>query len=56
MDSATIILVTVFIVLFFLLVLAPMLWLLITTGIEIRQTQERIRKNDEEIKRLINRM
>ena len=56
MDSATIIVVTLFIVLFCTLFLAPMLWLLHTTGKDLRETKRHIRKNEEEIRKLISKL
>lgn len=53
MDSLV---VTLFAVLFCMCFLAPMLWLLITTGKQIRQTQHDMRKNEKEMRKLINRL
>ena len=56
MDSATIIVVKVFVILFCMLFLAPMLCLIHTTGKELREKQRHIRKNEEEIRNLINNL
>ena len=56
MDSATIALVTVFTILFGVGVLLPMLTLLIQTGIEIKENNEKMDRNQEERRKLIERM
>lgn len=52
MDS----LVLIFVLLFCIIFLAPMLWLLITTGQQISKTKDAIRNNEEEIKKILKRL